>query len=93
MSHSTYSRSELASMAADDWDMEDYLTGRAEHDAFHYATDSELDRASASELGYDQPDRAWILTDRDVWHKNPYYQGPPVPHPEDDYQDAMEEGR
>jgi len=25
---------------------------------------------------------AWILTDQDVWLKNPYYRGPAVPHPE-----------
>lgn len=30
------------------------------------------------------PQRAWILTPVDVWIKNPYYTGSPVPHPEDD---------
>lgn len=28
-------------------------------------------------------DQAWILHDWDVWTKNPRYDGPPVPHPED----------
>lgn len=50
---------------------------------FTYSTDSEWDRAEAWELGADSPNRAWVLTDRDVWHANPFYKGPPVPHPED----------
>lgn len=37
-------------------------------------------------FGAEKPDHAWILTDFDVWEKNPYYNGPEVPHPEDDYQ-------
>jgi hypothetical protein len=24
----------------------------------------------------------WILSDRDVWYRNPYYKGPAQPHPE-----------
>ena len=28
-------------------------------------------------------DRPWILSDRDTWERNPRYDGPPVPHPED----------
>lgn len=42
------------------------------------------DREQARNWGYSQQDKAWILTDRDVWHKNPFYCGPPVPHPECD---------
>jgi hypothetical protein len=34
-------------------------------------------------LGKDRPDVAWILSPYDTWHKNPYYVGAPVPHPED----------
>ena len=49
---------------------------------FHYSSDAEWDRAEARELGALHPERAWILTDRDVWHPNPFYKGPPVPHPE-----------
>lgn len=42
------------------------------------------DRNEALARGQDNPDRAWVLTGADVWHRNPYYQGPPVPHPEED---------
>lgn len=32
-------------------------------------------------------DKAWILSDYDVWVANPHYVGPPVRHPEDyDYE-------
>ena len=51
---------------------------------FEYTSDSEWDRAAACDLGADRPHLAWICTDRDVWHQNPYYTGPAVPHPEDD---------
>jgi hypothetical protein len=34
--------------------------------------------------GREHPDRAWICTFFDTWERNPYYAGPPVPHPEDD---------
>lgn len=47
------------------------------------STDSELDREEAYQLGALHPNRAWIGTDRDVWHKNPFYTGPPVPHPDE----------
>jgi hypothetical protein len=50
---------------------------------FHYSSESEWDRAEARELGRERPDLAWVCTDRDVWHRNPYYQGPSVPHPEE----------
>lgn len=50
---------------------------------FHYSSEAEWDRADAMQRGAERPDLAWIGTDRDVWHKNPFYQGPPVPHPED----------
>ena len=35
-------------------------------------------------FGSEKSKRAWILTDYDVWEKNPFYVGPPQPHPEDD---------
>jgi len=47
------------------------------------ATDTDLDRADARQSGQEHPERAWVLTDRDVWHANPFYKGPAVPHPED----------
>lgn len=51
---------------------------------FHYATDAQWDRAAAREIGAENPDLAWVLTDRDTWYPNPFYKGPKVPHPEDD---------
>jgi len=59
-----------------------------EHDEFTYATASDWDRADALQLGEEQPGQAWVLTDRDVWHANPYYTGPALPHPEDEYAQA-----
>lgn len=53
-----------------------------EHRDFHYTSNTEWDRAEAWELGAARPDVAWVLTDRDVWHANPFYKGVPVPHPE-----------
>ena len=51
--------------------------------------------ASASEVDYfdvclgaanrNDTESAWLLSDRDVWYANPYYVGPPQPHPEYDY--------
>ena len=35
-------------------------------------------------VGADNADHAWLLHDRDVWVRNPYYVGPPQPHPEDE---------
>lgn len=34
-------------------------------------------------VGQDRPDRAWLLSDYDVWVVNPHYTGPRQPHPED----------
>lgn len=57
-----------------------------EHRDFRYATEGEADREYAREVGRERRDRAWILSDRDCWYPNPFYVGPPVPHPEaDDY--------
>ena len=53
-----------------------------EHD-FHYSSETEWDNAEARELGALRPDCAWIVTNRDVTHANPYYVGPPVPHPDE----------
>ena len=66
---------------------EDYeLTGLDEHLEFEYSTDAQADRQEARELGRERPDLAWIGTSRDAVHPNPFYKGPPVPHP-DDYSD------
>ena len=45
--------------------------------------EQQSDRHEAHERGRNNPDRAWVLTFRDVWHKNPLYRGPDQPHPED----------
>jgi len=56
-----------------------------EHDLFYgQGTVSDGLREYAYNWGMDNPDRAWVLTDYDVWMPNPHYQGPPVPHPEMD---------
>lgn len=53
---------------------------------FHYSSDAELDREDACERGSHSPDQEWVLSDRDVWHKNPYFTGTPSGrHPEDDH--------
>ena len=36
-------------------------------------------------FGLENPHKAWVLTDFDVWEPNPFYSGPPQPHPEDEY--------
>ncbi len=51
------------------------------------------DREEARERGRQRPDQAWVLTDRDVWHRNPFYAGPPQPHPEDDRENDAPEGK
>ena len=51
-------------------------------EGFHYSTDAEWDHAAAIERGAADPTRAWICTDRDAWYPNPFYVGPPQPHPE-----------
>lgn len=47
------------------------------------ATLAEADREYAYNVGAERRDVAWVLSDRDVWYPNPYYRGPPEPHPED----------
>lgn len=39
---------------------------------------------NALDLGRANTSAAWILTDRGSWTQNPFYDGPPVGHPEDD---------
>ena len=48
------------------------------------ATPSEAVAEYGRNAGMDNPDRAWLLHDWDVWVRNPFYAGPPVPHPESD---------
>lgn len=49
------------------------------------ATPADAIRQWANVVGAEYPDRAWILSDYDVWVENPFYKGPPQPHPEEDY--------
>lgn len=46
------------------------------------ATMAQADSEYATNVGASRPDVAWILSDRDVWYRNPAYRGLPVPHPE-----------
>lgn len=69
--------------ATDFYSEEDYEAALNER----VATDAEAVREMAYNVGAERPDRAWLLDDRDVWVKNPHYVGPPVRHPEDDYDD------
>lgn len=61
----------------------DYYSEREEA-LFEEATVTFADRVdhAAYVAGAENTDVAWILSDRDVWYANPYYVGPPVPHPE-----------
>jgi hypothetical protein len=47
-----------------------------------YATESQADYEYARNAGRERPQQAWILSDRDCWYRNPFYQGAPQPHPE-----------
>ena len=52
------------------------------------ATPADAVREWVSVVGANHPDRAWLCHDYDVWVANPYYNGPPVRHPEDYDMDA-----
>lgn len=56
-------------------------------DTDHLATYSEAMTEYACNIGGEYPEHAWLLTDYDVWVRNPHYSGPPVRHPEDDSDD------
>jgi len=55
---------------------------------FHYSTESEWDQADAYQRGEENPEAAWVLTDRDNWYPNPFYRGPAMPHPELEIEDV-----
>ena len=38
----------------------------------------------ARNVGRDNQDRQWLLSDYDTWERNPFYTGPDQGHPEDD---------
>src|SRR5262245_28936098 len=56
----------------------------AEDPPEHMATPEEAVDEWRFIVGAGRADEAWLLHDYDVWVKNPYYSGPPVPHPEDE---------
>jgi len=63
---------------------EEQLTGLEEHlRDCEPSTTAELDRDDANLAGRCRTNQAWILSDRDVWYRNPHYTGPRVPHPDD----------
>ena len=51
-------------------------------------TSHQIDRMRWIE-GEQHKDRAWLLTDYDSWVSNPYYDGPPVRHPEAPEEDEL----
>lgn len=67
-----------------------YLTDPQQEEE-HIATGSESLREFGFNAGMDNPTHAWLLDPRDVWVRNPFYHGPPQPHPEDDCQ-HLDEG-
>lgn len=52
---------------------------------FEVASDADMDRHEADMHGQYNTDQEWILSDRDVWYRNPSFVGTPGRHPEDDY--------
>ena len=51
------------------------------------ASEADADSEYALNVGRENREYAWILSDRDVWYPNPFYHGPAVRHPEDDSED------
>jgi len=52
------------------------------------ATHLDSAREYARDVGNERTDCAWILPPFYSWERNPFYVGPPQPHPEDDYANA-----
>lgn len=48
-----------------------------------WPTQGDAYREMVSNVGMDRPTQQWILTDYDTWERNPSYDGPEQPHPED----------
>jgi hypothetical protein len=69
------------------YEFDEMVDQRREHEEFHYDSAAEVDRDDAALAGSRRPNQDWILSDRDVWYSNPYYDaatyGPRGPHPED----------
>jgi hypothetical protein len=69
-------------MEYDDFEQEDHYAP--------LATPTDACREYARNVGFKNQDHAWILTDYDTWESNPFYHGPAVRHPEDDYDEDEE---
>jgi len=52
------------------------------YEEYRLATMAQADTEYATNVGSQNREKPWILSDLDVWHQNPFYKGPPVPHPE-----------
>lgn len=52
------------------------------------ATYGEAFKEYARNAGEETPNEEWILTPWDTWERNPWYQGKPGLHPEEDYEDG-----
>ena len=68
------------------WSEADYYEERDSR----VASPAEAIAEFAWNAGAEDPDRAWLSHDWDVWVKNPHYAGPPVPHPESDWEGPYE---
>ena len=51
-----------------------------------FATVSEAINEWVWNVGHERPECAWLCSNYDTWERNPYYQGPPVEHPEVEYE-------
>ena len=56
-----------------------------------FATVAEAIQEWAYNVGHERPECAWICSDYDTWERNPYYRGPPVEHPEVEYEHQQAE--
>ena len=54
-----------------------------EDDFGQLATESDAMAEFARNVGGERREQAWLLTDYDVWVRNPHYTGPAQRHPED----------
>ena len=76
--------------ATDFFSEEAYEAALAEQDA-PYATEWDAVQERARNGGEGRPDQCWLLDDRDVWVRNPWFEGVPTRHPEDDGYEGDEE--
>ena len=78
--------------------MDDYEREKADALAMESLSEGEYMSRAFSDFaqlnGAVEPEREWLLSDYDVWVRNPHYRGEPGAHPEDDeYWQASDEER